>query len=384
MKLPTINFHHGFSTLLIISIVYALGAAGLILAPMIVGAVVDGYGFSEQAAASVASAEGIGFVIASLLATLWVRRISWSSALFYGFLLNALVNLGSTQMSELTPLLIARLTAGLTGGSLFAAAVVALGDNREPDRAFGVAQVMQSTLMFAAFISAPYLVQEFGVNGLFYMLAGVSLAMMPTLFRFPSQGELRVEHGDSVEPPASHAFLIWLGLIASFIFFFNIFGFWAFSERIGQSAGIPATDIGVALGVAQIAAIGGGILAAVLSDRFGRALPLLAVVVGQSLVLWSVIGSFTTTTFFVCVGVFQGLFVLGVSYQMGVIAEMDIKGRFLVLMTAAQGLGAAIGPGVASSLIGEGNDYSGVIAMSIGCCVISTVIFMFIVIRARD
>ena len=49
---------------------------------------------------------------------------------------------------------------------------------------------------------------------------------------------------------------------------------------------------------------------------------------------------------------FQALFIVAVSYQMGAIAVLDIKGRFLVMMTAAQGLGAAIGLG--TFIVGRG------------------------------
>ena len=78
------------------------------------------------------------------------------------------------------------------------------------------------------------------------------------------------------------------------------------------------------------------------------------------------------------------MFILGVSYQMGIVAMMDIKGKFLVLMTAAQGLGGAIGPGIAGSLITEGGDYSGINSMATLCCVISTVVFLFVIYRTRQ
>ena len=74
---------------------------------------------------------------------------------------------------------------------------------------------------------------------------------------------------------------------------------------------------------------------------------------------------------------------MGVSYQMGAIAKLDVRGRFLVMMTAAQGLGSAIGPALAASLIGEGNDYDGVMQMAALACLVSTLLFLFIVWRSR-
>ena len=100
--------------------------------------------------------------------------------------------------------------------------------------------------------------------------------------------------------------------------------------------------------------------------------------------LLALIGKFGSVTFFVSVGAFQALFIVAVSYQMGAIAQLDIKGRYLVVMTAAQGLGAAIGPTVAATMIREGNDYSGIMLMAALFCLISTLLFLFIVFRSRN
>jgi MFS family permease len=178
--------------------------------------------------------------------------------------------------------------------------------------------------------------------------------------------------------------LIWLGLIASIVFFVNVFGFWAFVERIGQAAELPANTIGLALGISQIMTIVGALAAALASDRYGRYWPLLIVLIGQSMALFALIGKFGAVTFFVSMGAFQALFVVAVSYQMGAIAKLDIKGRYLVMMTAAQGLGAAIGPAVAAAMIREGNDYSGIMLMAALLCLISTLLFLFVVYRSRN
>lgn len=239
--------------------------------------------------------------------------------------------------------------------------------------------------MFIAFFSAPYLLQSWGVSSLYYMLAGACVAMMLTLFRYPSEGvdhtQLSAEHP---ELEKGYRLLIWLGLLASVIFFINIFGLWGFIERMGQAAGLPAKTIGLALGTAQIMAIFGALSAAWASDRFGRTLPLLFVLIGQAIVLWILLGQFTSMSFFIATGVFQALFVIGVSYQMGAIAKIDLQGKYLVLMTAAQGLGAAFGPSISASLIGEDQDYSGINLVMAVCLLVSILMFLFIIYRSRN
>jgi DHA1 family inner membrane transport protein len=379
---PTNSFDHSLPTTLLISSVYPLGPAAIILMPMILGGLIDSYGFTEQQAANIASMEGLGLVVASVFAAVWIRRLSWVRALFFAFLLYAALNVISANLATYGPLLAMRFMTGLAGGSLFSVTIAALGDNREPDRAFGFAQAVQGLMMLAGFAVAPHLLQAWNVSAMYYLLAAASLVLMLTLFRFPAQGEIRAiaaqDHGQS----RSHDLLIWLGLLASMVFFVNVFGLWAFVERIGQAARLPAGTIGLALGVSQVMAIAGALAAAMASDRYGRRWPLLIVLAGQSLALFALLGEFGAAAFFASTGAFQALFIVAVSYQMGAIAELDLKGRYLVVMTAAQGLGAAFGPALAATLIGENNDYSGVLLMAALCCLASTLAFLLIIQRS--
>ncbi len=176
------NFDHKLSTTLVVSVVYPLGPAAIILMPMIVGGLIDGYGFTEQQAGTLASLEGVGVVIASLIAALWIRKASWTNVLFASFVTTGLLNLVSANMSEYIPLLTVRFLTGISEGTMFAITVAALGDNRQPDRAFGIAQAVQGLMMFAAFAAAPYLIKTWAVSGIFYVLSAASFLMMFSLF----------------------------------------------------------------------------------------------------------------------------------------------------------------------------------------------------------
>jgi len=377
------GFDDGLAATLLICIVYPVGPAATILMPMIVGGLIDGYGYSEQQAANIAALEGLGLVAASIAAAFWIRRVSWVRAVLAGILAYAVLNVASAQTSDYGSLLALRFLTGIAGGNLFAVTVAALGDGRAPDRAFGLAQAVQGVMMLAAFLAAPALLGRSGVDGLYYLLAAAALTMLPVLRWFPAAGRLREAGAGGDTSSAPHTGLIWLGLFASVLFFVNVFGFWGFVERIGQTGGLAATTIGTALGVAQIAAIGGALAAAAASDRYGRQLPLAIVFLGQALALYVVAKPFGATTFFVSTSLFQALFIVGVSYQMGAIAALDTRGRFLVMMTAAQGLGAAIGPAAAAGLIGEGGGYGRVLWLAAALGLASWLVFVFILQRSR-
>lgn len=362
-------------------LLYPVGPAAIVLMPMIVGALIDTYGYTEQQAGNIAAAEGMGVVVSSVAAALWIRRASWVRALLLSFLAYAALNAASANVAAYGPLLALRFLTGLAGGNLFAVSVAALGDNREPDRAFGLAQAVQGVLMLGAFASAPALVEAGGAGALYYLLGGAALVVLVLVRGFPAAGRVQAAAA-AVGAGTQQTGLILLGLFASVLFFVNVFGFWAFVERIGLGAGLPADTIGLALGASQVVAIGGALGAAWASHRYGRYWPLVLVLVGQVGALLALRGGFGVATYYVATGVFQALFIVGVSYQMGAIAQLDLKGRFLVMMTAAQGLGSAVGPALAGGLI-RGDDYGGVVQLAVATCVLGSLLFILIVWRSR-
>lgn len=353
---------HSLRQTTLISAIYPVGPAAIILMPLIVGGLVDSYGFSEQQAGVIATGEGIGLVLGLLTAALWVRSVTWRLALLVGLTTYAALNFGSPLVDGHAGILVLRFLSGFVGGGVFAIVVAALGDNREPDRAFGIAQAVQGLVMGALFAWAPSLMSESGINSLFYLMAILALTTMIFVPQFPRRGVVDaapVPADSAGDPPSSAPILLYLGLFGGFAYYLAVFGFWGFIERMGIRAGLEESTIGYALGISQLAAICGALLAAGAAQRFGRFLPLLIALVGQLWVLWVLVGQFSAWAFYAGACAYQGLYVMATSYQLGVIAHLDSKGKFIVVMTALQGLGAALGPSIAAALIDDGA-YSGI------------------------
>ena len=91
-------------------------------------------------------------------------------------------------------------------GGVFAIVVASLGDNREPDRAFGIAQAVQGLVMGALFAWAPSLMSESGINSLFYLMAILALTTMIFVPQFPRRGVVDaapVPADSAGDPPSS-------------------------------------------------------------------------------------------------------------------------------------------------------------------------------------
>ena len=307
---------HSLRQTTLISAIYPVGPAAIILMPLIVGGLVDSYGFSEQQAGVIATGEGIGLVLGLLTAALWVRSVTWRLALLVGLTTYAALNFGSPLVDGHAGILVLRFLSGFVGGGVFAIVVAALGDNREPDRAFGIAQAVQGLVMGALFAWAPSLMSESGINSLFYLMAILALTTMIFVPQFPRRGVVDaapVPADSAGDLPSSAPILLYLGLFGGFAYYLAVFGFWGFIERMGIRAGLEESTIGYALGISQLAAICGALLAAGAAQRFGRFLPLLIALVGQLWVLWVLVGQFSAWAFYAGACAYQGLYVRATS-----------------------------------------------------------------------
>ena len=375
------KFNHGLAQTILISIVYPLGPAALILMPLIVGGVIDDYGYSEKQAGFIASLETFGMVGGMLVSALWVRKYSWTRCLLIGLLVYAGLNIISASFSVYPVLASMRIAVGFTAGSIFAIVCAAMGDNREPDRAFGIGQGVQGIMMASIFASAPLFLEGRNVGAVFYVLAGLALAMLLCLPKFPCSG---IEHDESgTKTDKSHKLLIWAGLLGGTLYYISIFGFWGFVERIGVNAGLDADTINYALSLSLVAAIVGGFVAAIAANRFGRTLPLVVVLLGQLFALFVLLGDFSESIYFIATSMYQFLYIVATCYLLGVIASMDTNGKYVVMMNAFLGIGASIGPALAAFMITD-KGYSGINIMSMVGIVLCIGIFLFIISRTRN
>ena len=376
------GFSHGLPMILLISILYPLGPAAVILAPLIVGGVIDEYGFTDAQAGLIASMDGLGLVIGLLAGALWVRKVSWPRMLLLGLAAYAAANALSATTDTAGALVAMRLLCGFCGGSVFAIINAALGDNRQPDRAFGIAQAVQGVMMFAAFASVPLMAEGRLVNSLFFMLAGASVVLMLCVLRFPHKGVARTAAGPDAAGQAGRLGLIWIGLAGGLLYYASVFGFWAWIERVGVNAGLAGGAVEFALSVSQIAAVAGGIAAGLAGDRFGRVAPLVCAAAGQLLVLWLLLGQFSAATYLIGACLYQGLYIIATSYLLGVIARLDQSGRYVVVMNGVLGIGASLGPSIAAALIRPG-DYSGLNLAAAAGIALTLALFLFVIRRSR-
>lgn len=323
--------------------IYTAGGLFWAFLPFFVGLQVGTGGMTQAQAGSLGSAYLVGFSLASLTGLWWVPRFNWrmliaAAATIIVLSLFALAETESYGVSIATVFAI-----GLMMGSFWTIAYRIFGASTNPDRSFATGIVVAYTaLALVSYVVGQFVVPDHGLKGSAYFLSVVIVVLGLSALLVPSgSGEKTVEiTAVSYRPP----FRVALALLGILVTAFAFAAVWAFAERIGVAAGFDNSQITPVVASNLLASAAGSVLATLLGTRLGRRWTLLAGMVLMMAAIQSL--SWSETYSLYAVGVVGLGFTVGfvLPYQMGTLAALDTEGRFVVLITAAQGIGAAAGP----------------------------------------
>ena len=299
-----------------------------------------------------------------------LSRVSRVKAAALGGLILFTVNLVAASTDSFEVLRISRLLAGFAGGLISAAGTASAASSLHPQRIFAIVGVSWGLIAAIQVMVLPYLTVPYGAEGGYYGMAGAVVLFLPMiLWLNPPRveevaqnsvileknlslfGQLTERLGVRGAPNARFAILVMVGL---FIYEIGQGATQVFLEQFGLRTGLEEYRIGEILGIAAFIGLLGGVLAAWLGDRYGSLRP---IVVGI------ILNAFFASTLALGTNAFMfGANYLGwnmayyflVPYMMGVLANMDHKGRWAVAADAVWWLGAAPGAAVGGILVETG------------------------------
>lgn len=334
-----------------------MAVTSLYLQPMLVGGMISDRGFSEQQAGFIASADLAGMALASFVALAWLTRVGWRSAALAGLAIMALANAATTVVFSPELFAAVRFASGLGGGTLLAIAMVGIGHSEQADRNYAILLVCQLLFGTLGLWASPFLLARFGLNGAYWLLALFAVLVMAVTAAIPTIRAREASVTGTV--PAQTWLACSAVLLAILLFFVEQNAVWAYSERIGNAAGLSAEYIGFSLGLANLMGLVGAALVAWLGTRFGRLVPLCAVTVVQVVCLAVLVGQMGDRTFLAGMMLLAFAWNVIIPYQLGILAEIDASGRLLALAATVTGVGLALGPGV-GALVLRGENYASI------------------------
>jgi len=356
--------------------IYTAGGLFWAFLPFFVGLQVGTGGMTQAQAGSLGSAYLVGFSLASLTGLWWVPRFNWrllvaAAATIIVLSLFVLAETGSYGVS-----IASVFATGLMMGSFWTIAYRIFGASANPDRSFAIGIVVAYTaLALVSYVVGQFVVPDHGLKGSAYLLSAVIVVLGFSALLVPSgSGEGEEESTAISYRPPVRVGLALLGILATGFAFAAV---WAFAERIGVAAGFDSSRISPVVASNLLASAAGSVLATVLGTRFGRRWVLLA---GMALMVAAILSlSWSEIYLLYAMGIVGLGFTIGfvLPYQMGTLAVLDTEGRFVVLITAAQGIGSAAGPALGGVAFDTGGLQSLVI-VAVVVLVLGAVLFLSI------
>jgi predicted MFS family arabinose efflux permease len=337
--------------------VMGIGAAGMLLVkPVIVGGLIDSFGYTPREAGLVAGIEMAGVGLGTLTVVLAGDRWNGRAIAATGAAIGLVGSIGPSLWSGFALVMACRLLAGLGCGVLVSVVISALAVTRDPDRSFSLYYMASAAAGALFFPTATALVGAFGVRGAYLFVAALLLPVYALLGSVPVRRAAR-RHGSVERFPIGPAAV---SLSASVIYWIGTGAVWAFIERIGVAAGLAEATIGAILAASQITFVLGAFSASLLHTRIGRAIPAAAGVLLSILALGLIRVATNGPGFGAGVLLFTFGWMFFFPYLTGTMAAQDASGRIAVLGVPSQTLGLALGPAIAGFLI-RGSDYGTVI-----------------------
>ena len=336
---------------------YTAGGLFWAFLPYFISLQMDVGGLSQTRAGLLGSGYLLGFTLASVSALWWVPRFNWRLVSLIASVV-IIITLHLLQGSEsyiFSFLCVA--TVGLMMGSFWAIYYRIFGRTSNPDHNFAIGIVVSYTaLAVISYVIASYVIPANGLKGAAYVLAAIIAVLGMVGLLIPrGMTEKKSQTGYAYRPPKT-VVLALIGILGTGLAFACV---WTFAERIGMAAGLGRDEISPVIASNLLASAGGSLLATMMGVRMGRRLSLfvgLAVMASAIAILYSATSIWFYAASFIGLGLAIG-FVM--PYQMGVLATLDGRGHFVVLIAAVQGLGSAAGP----VLGGLAADISGVSAL---------------------
>ena len=373
-----------------------LGFAGTGVAmgmPLLVGSMAKSLGFSEQQLGWLASSDMGGLFVGSIVAALLVTSVNRRLLAAGGLLLVILANYVSTQNSDLLPLMLSRLSAGIGAGICYSTCTASLAGSHHAARTFSILLFVLVLMNAFIFYIFPIIEGEWGVNGLFmfYLLEAVPiLLILPWLPRYCAEksidenveqnveenveerDEVAVKEGAGGLPirPRVPKALPRLCLVAVFSFYLLVGAYWAFIERAGAAVGISTEFIAGTLTWGQVFSISATFITVWLARRFGQLKPLLFALLIMVMTMLVLAGKVDKITFVYSVFSFSFFWIFIDVFQLGTLSNIDHSGRYAALVPASQGVGQAMAPTLAGTLLSYQLGYGSVMLM---CAVASTI-----------
>ncbi len=358
------------SRMIVAAVAYGVVAVSpFTIMPLLVGAMLGDLELSVKQAAYIVAAEMGGSGLAALLVSVFITRLNRRHIASGALSLFVVSNLLAAGVNDPDMLLSARLLAGVSAGTVVATVSAILAGTRTPERNFSLFFMGNLSFGVIAFLTLPSLIfAHWGLSGAYGLLAVLAAIVMVFFFSGLPAGHVGTQGRDDSSSSLFRPVAV-SGLVGMLVYFIGVGALWPFVEQLGVVRDLAPDRIGLILGATQFSGIGGALLAAWLTIRFGRRLPIIAGTFVSLLAMMLFLVGTQLWSYALASVLFYFAYIFTLTYLAGVLAALDPAGRIAALGVTMQTAGSALGPAIAGEMITRGG-YADLIWLTIFCLIV--------------
>jgi len=357
-----------------VNALFIIGTLGTLITP----AMLDGWAqlkWSATRLGVVAAIELAGLALGSLSGLYWQRRWRWRQVALPAILMAVAGNLACVIVKDFAGVCALRCLVGLSGGLLSALYSAVLANSRSPGHIIAVTTFIQIGVEAAFMFSTASVFERLGSSGLFILMAGLFIALLPFLALLPPKWPAAsAAHPDEPREPVGswHAY----PLLLSFVPFIVVqAGVYTFLGEFGQVAAKLTVDATLhAIGISVVLSSLGSVAAYWLNDRIGLRLPIGGAILLMTIMLFGMIlGSRSAALFLFYISLLQIGWIFLNCYLYT--ALIDANNLLVPAATPFSALGSVAGASAMGYVLDRGG-MTGSLGLTVGAMLLTALLTM--------
>jgi predicted MFS family arabinose efflux permease len=357
-----------------VNALFIIGTIGTLITP----AMLDGWAqlhWSATRLGAVAAIELAGLAAGSLSGLYWQRRWHWRQVASASILVAIAGNAACVIVKDFAGVCVLRALVGASAGLLTALYSAVLANSRSPGRVIAVTTFIQIGVEAAFMFSAASVFERLGSSGLFVVMAGVFIMLLPFLALLPSKWPTATTD-DEREPEGTQRSWRAYPLLLSFVPFIAVqAGIYTFLGEFGRLAANLSVEATLhAIGISVMLSSMGSVAAYWLNDRIGFRLPIGgAVLLMTGMLFGMTLGSRSAALFLLYISLLQIGWIFLNCYLYS--ALIDANNLLVPAATPFSALGSVAG----ASAMGYVLDHSGIIGsltLTVGSMLLTALLTM--------
>ena len=357
-----------------VNALFIIGTIGTLITP----AMLDGWAqlhWSATRLGAVAAIELAGLAAGSLSGLYWQRRWRWPPVALASILVAIAGNAACVIVKDFAGVCVLRALVGVSGGLLTALYSAVLANSRSPGRVIAVTTFIQIGVEAAFMFSAASVFERLGNSGLFVVMAGLFIMLLPFLALLPAKWPTATT--DDPREPEGHqrswrAYPLLLSFVPFIVVQAGVYTFLGEFGRIAANLSVEATLH--AIGIAVVLSSLGSVAAYCLNDRIGFKVPIGgAVLLMTGMLFGMILGSRSAALFLFYISLLQIGWIFLNCYLYS--ALIDANNMLVPAATPSSALGSVVG----ASAMGYVLDHGGIIGsliLTVGSMVFTAILTM--------